>query len=454
MRKILIILFPVFILISVNINYSQNYVEQNSGVTTALTSVSVNQTQYSYYGNAWICGNNGVVLKTINSGGANWINVSGNGIPSNVDLVNIFCVDTITAITAGYTSSGTFVYRTSNGGMNWQQVFTQPNGFINAVWMKTLMTGFMYGDPIGGRWSLWKTSNGGVNWDSSGLYLPQTGAEAGWNNSLFVRNNNIWFGTNNHRIYFSSNFGTNWSVGAVAETNVYAIWFSFDDSLSLYGYYGGSNAYKTTNGGASWTLMNCPGTGNFAGFVSGTALSPNNPFPPFLSWTARSDNKIYQSFIMSDWNTNYTAPAGNYLHIGTNYNKYIQFTWAVRSNGGITRIITIYGDVRKISSMVPNDFSLSQNYPNPFNPNTKIKFDTPPPPSPKGREQWVRLIIYDILGREIAVLVNEGLKPGTYEIEWDASNYPSGVYFYKLVTDDFTETKKMVFIKCNSVRLK
>jgi hypothetical protein len=64
-----------------------------------------------------------------------------------------------------------------------------------------------------------------------------------------------------------------------------------------------------------------------------------------------------------------------------------------------------------------------------------------------GRGVLVRLVIYDILGREIATLVNQQLKPGTYEVEWDASNYPSGVYFYKLLTSEFIETKKMVLIK-------
>ena len=69
----------------------------------------------------------------------------------------------------------------------------------------------------------------------------------------------------------------------------------------------------------------------------------------------------------------------------------------------------------------------------------------------EGRGVLVRLIVYDILGREIAVLVNEstagGLNAGTYEADWDASNYPSGIYFYKLVTDNYTETKKMVLLK-------
>jgi hypothetical protein len=63
----------------------------------------------------------------------------------------------------------------------------------------------------------------------------------------------------------------------------------------------------------------------------------------------------------------------------------------------------------------------------------------------------VRLVVYDILGREAAVLIDEsatgGLQPGSYEVTWDASNYPSGVYFYKLITSDYTETRKMALVK-------
>jgi photosystem II stability/assembly factor-like uncharacterized protein len=98
-----------------------------------------------------------------------------------------------------------------------------------------------------------------------------------------------------------------------------------------------------------------------------------------------------------------------------------------------------------INSNVPGKYYLSQNYPNPFNPSTKIKFSIPP--SKGARGMIARLCIYDILGREIAVLVNEGLKPGTYEVEWDASSYPSGVYFYKLNTGNYRDTKKMVLLK-------
>jgi hypothetical protein len=93
-----------------------------------------------------------------------------------------------------------------------------------------------------------------------------------------------------------------------------------------------------------------------------------------------------------------------------------------------------------ISSEVPRDFSLYQNYPNPFNPNTIIRFQIT-------NYKFTSLKVYDILGREIAILVNQQLQPGTYEISWDASNYPSGVYLFELSSDDFKVTKKMVLVK-------
>jgi len=104
--------------------------------------------------------------------------------------------------------------------------------------------------------------------------------------------------------------------------------------------------------------------------------------------------------------------------------------------------------IEPISSEIPQRYELQQNYPNPFNPETKIKFSIPLSRGVAGEAgRGVLLKIYDVLGKEIAVLVNENLKPGIYEIEWDASNIPSGVYFYSLITSDFTQTKKMVVLK-------
>ncbi len=97
------------------------------------------------------------------------------------------------------------------------------------------------------------------------------------------------------------------------------------------------------------------------------------------------------------------------------------------------------------NSGAPKSFSLKQNYPNPFNPVTKIKFDVPDAGNSSGRS--VLLVIYDELGREVATLVNQQLRPGTYEAEWDGTNSPSGVYFYKLEAGEFSQSKIMVLIK-------
>ena len=89
-----------------------------------------------------------------------------------------------------------------------------------------------------------------------------------------------------------------------------------------------------------------------------------------------------------------------------------------------------------------NEFSLQQNYPNPFNPSTSIKFEIP-----AGTQQNIFLNIYDVLGREVSTLINEKLRSGTYEVNWDASQFASGVYFYQLTAEGFSITKKMVLIK-------
>jgi len=120
-------------------------------------------------------------------------------------------------------------------------------------------------------------------------------------------------------------------------------------------------------------------------------------------------------------------------------------------NGTYTITGTICGHsigIKPIASEIPNSYNLYQNFPNPFNPVTKIKFDIPLSRGmSEGRGVLAKITIYDVLGCQAATLVNEQLKPGTYEVEWDGSNYPSGVYFYKLITNDFVETKKMVLIK-------
>ena len=127
--------------------------------------------------------------------------------------------------------------------------------------------------------------------------------------------------------------------------------------------------------------------------------------------------------------------------VDKNLNVYVGGTISAGAFGGM--LVLKYSQptvIKPVSSVTPRKFKLYQNYPNPFNPKSKIKMQI-------AKLGYVKLIVYDMLGREIAVLVNEELKPGTYEVEWDAGGRPSGIYFYRLECKEFSETKKMLIVK-------
>jgi hypothetical protein len=89
---------------------------------------------------------------------------------------------------------------------------------------------------------------------------------------------------------------------------------------------------------------------------------------------------------------------------------------------------------------VPEGYGLEQNYPNPFNQSSNIKFKV-------ASSKFIKLVVYDLLGREIKTLVNEALQAGLYSVRFDAGDLPSGIYFYRLTAGDFSETKKLILLK-------
>jgi hypothetical protein len=113
-------------------------------------------------------------------------------------------------------------------------------------------------------------------------------------------------------------------------------------------------------------------------------------------------------------------------------------------NNGTVVMLTSFEEVIIVTDVprgtVPKEFSLSQNYPNPFNPSTTINFSI-------SQTEKVNLKIYDVLGREVATLVNEQKAPGNYEVKFNAGNFASGMYLYRLQAGDFVQTKKMILMK-------
>jgi hypothetical protein len=197
---------------------------------------------------------------------------------------------------------------------------------------------------------------------------------------------------------------------------------------------GATAMLQTSNFGANWTNVPMLGSGNEVGITFAPMITDNFISP---AWYVRTSTNIYVSYNFTSWSIEYTAPAGNYNAISQA--RMGRGIWAVRSNGGIS-YHTIINDINKIGTNAPNRYELFQNYPNPFNPVTNIKFQIP-------QSGFVTIKVFDALGKEVQTLIQQELKSGFYETKFNAENLSSGIYFYKLETDKFTDVKKLLFVK-------
>ncbi|MBN8585988.1 MAG: T9SS type A sorting domain-containing protein [Ignavibacteria bacterium] len=154
---------------------------------------------------------------------------------------------------------------------------------------------------------------------------------------------------------------------------------------------------------------------------------------------------IYRSFGITGNSGTYEIkmmPPGQYEIVCSRMGYESKSRFVTIESNNLTDINFYYGDLTPVSGdpELPKEFSLSQNYPNPFNPKTVIQFSLP-------YRTMAELVIYDMMGREVSKAVNKELTAGKYEIEFDAANLSSGLYFYRLKAGEFTETKKMVILK-------
>lgn len=449
-------LISFLLFISISYTYSQNganWTEQNSGVNSNLTSVSY--TKYDY-NKVWVCGYNGTVLYT-NDRGNHWQNVSSN-LPPNIQLTTI-CSNNDYVLTAGNIGNIAYTYRTSDYGQSWQQVFSQNSGFINSIAYtqgSTILDCIMIGNPVGGRWSIWKSNDRGITWDSTSLYLQQSGSESGYGNSFCMTstfgNYEMWFGTNNNGAYYSFNSGQSWLPVTITEQNSYCIYIDGYNSIRqsfLEGFIGGDNLIRTSDAGVGWYNVPSVGNGPIKAITSSAVIIiiPGDNYSFQNLWYIRNNKIYYSSNNGNSWSNEYTSPNGNYNHMSDATEK--SFIWAVRDNGGISK-----GEV-EITSVSPPEtypysFKLLQNYPNPFNPTTTIAFTI-------YKATRIKLNVYNIRGELVTTLLDQDFTPGLimydyysympYTVTWDGKNYGSGVYFYKITADDYTATRKMMLIK-------
>lgn len=400
-------------------NSHAQWMQQITGISDDFWSISSPSNDI-----CWVSGEGGKVMRTTN-GGINWQNVGGDSFGTRT-VYNIYAVDANSALVSITLNSNALAFKTTNGGVNWFQVFSQSNGFINSIKMYNNLNGFMAGDPVGGRWSLWKTTNGGVNWDSTGLKLNQTSSEIGWNNGLFVLDNQIWFNTNSNRIYYSSNNGNNWNIQISSPApNSGNVWFN----SSLIGMSNGNNIAYTSDGGNTWVTRNIQ-----INVLTGIMGKGNY----FCICEVNAPSKILMTSNAGlNWNIEYQPTIAQLMHITVSRNGYTG--WACLTNGVIAKRTSPL-NVTTLSNEIPKQFYFSQNYPNPFNSLTKIKFDV-------SKSSVINISVYDINGRLIEIIANQNFNTGKYEILWNADKYSSGVYFCELKSNSFSQTIKMLLLK-------
>ena len=223
---------------------------------------------------------------------------------------------------------------------------------------------------------------------------------------------------------------------------------------------------RSTDGGNTWSQpkrVNNDSTNHEQFFTWMTVDRANgNIYIVFYDRRNYTDNKtdVYlarstdggETFTNMKINDNYFMPTsgtffGDYNCIDA-YDNVVRPIWTRLDNTALsiwTAVIDFTTPVVENPEIMPKSFVLGQNYPNPFNPVTKIKYEVPFTP---GKEMsFVKLIVYDINGKEVTKLVDGLVSAGKYETEWNAVGNASGVYFYKLISDNYSETKKMILVR-------
>jgi photosystem II stability/assembly factor-like uncharacterized protein len=366
---------------------------------------------------------NGITKKTTN-GGYNWSSLSGG------NLTGIFFINNQTGWVVGYPG---YIGKTTNGSSFTQQ----PTGIqdrLNEVFFINENTGWVVGGDFSNE-IIFKTTNGGTNWISQ---------SSGTANKLFsvyfINENTGWAvgGPSSPKILKTTNGGINWisqnTTGIT--TPLYSVMFANETTgWAVAGYIGGETIIKTTDGGINWFSQ-----------TSGDTRYLRDCYVIDSMWTvavgqggkiiATSNGGINWDIMNTGssvelWAVDFPSDSIGYA-IGSN-------VVVKTTNGGLTF-------VTENSNITPDKFGLEQNYPNPFNSVTSIKFKVASSGN-SNQESEVRLIVFDVLGREVVTLVNEKLKPGTYQVNFNAESLSSGIYFYRLKSDNFTETKKLILLK-------
>ena len=408
------------------------------------TSLYMDKRTDTFYAGCW-----GGIWK-YNSTQNNWTEVDADpdsNILANAKITAMY-IDSKGVFYAG-TDGNTQSYISFDGGKKWSQIqnvnFTLQN-------VRCIMEHPNESVLIGTDFGILKTPDNGKTWEKL-KHAPSNVS------CLFVNSKVSIYAGVSSGMYSSTGNDTTWvrvSLPGLFRT-IYSI--DIDSKHKIYCAANG-DFYKSDDDGISWYSAK----DSFA-----NTIYPN----PVVTWLTIANNDfvyIIIGFGGGFWRSKDEVKTWEYLgYKPDNLNNPNWSQIVCDSKGILYGLSPRYGALKIVDPVVnvekenqlPISFSLSQNYPNPFNPSTTIRFSIPtsPVPSPyqgEGlRERLVTLKVYDLLGREVTTLINEEKTPGNYEVKFDGTNFPSGVYFYTLSANspssnsghDFIQSKKMLLMK-------
>ncbi|MCU7496210.1 MAG: T9SS type A sorting domain-containing protein [Ignavibacteria bacterium] len=379
------------------------------------------KTGYTCGGSTVAADSLGFILKTTD-GGANW------SVLSDQFKYMIYAFAMPTADIWCAAGTGNSIFRSVDAGKTWTKISSPVTGVATMVFYAIAFADKDTGYAVGNAGKVIKTTDGGQTWTN--LTTGLASSNAVWDLAVF----------NGKTVIISASLGKALKTvdgGQTWETlapNIAGSLFStkFKDASTGYITGGSKTLTRTSDGGKTWTAMDLPASLSSSAAIWGAAFGKD------ADWIISGNGDIcYSADSGKTWQVAPAMTSSTLIDIAS----FGDNIWIVGNNGTI-----LHGSPSDPSAVedgkpsVVKDFALAQNYPNPFNPSTTIRYTVP-------SEGMVSLKVYNLIGKEVAQLVNESQAAGTHSIQFDASKLSSGIYFYELRTGSNVAAKKMILIK-------
>jgi hypothetical protein len=321
-------------------------------------------------------------------------------------------------------SSGRKVYRSTDEGVSWLPVntnfsFGAGGGLTTNIDYTMYVTG----------WAIYKSTDDGQTWEDLGRPV-----ELSIVNIVHDSTGNLYFHEYNNSyysdfVYRSTDNGLSWTY--LFSSTIWGFSCNKSGLILISGLHYTSPGFyyytfRSTDYGNNWDVI------NEIPYISLAVTNEGNAYGYILAYGMQFSSDSGETWI--DYNAG--LPSGDIRALVIDTSGYL----FAGTSDGVYRTVSQVTSLESGDGELPTECFLSQNYPNPFNPSTNIKFRV-------ADFGFVSLKVYDILGREIATLVNEEKPAGEYQVDFNSANLPSGIYFYRLKAGGFVQTKKFILMK-------